>query len=120
MHMYVYEFITRQQNGKPNILHRCRRFNEKLITNTQWIREQTHEHYAKHYSIHYHFDEPLAGRNVITDVLHKTLADDGCFYQFKGGWERPGWFNQKKPALVSLDNLRLSGFLSYQNNDMPL
>ena len=40
------------------------------MSNNDWIREQSHEHYAKHYSIHYHFDEPLAGRMAIKDVLY--------------------------------------------------
>lgn len=50
-----------------------RRFNNKLLENQEWIRERTHEHYAKHYSIHFHFDEPLAGRGAIKDVLYEVI-----------------------------------------------
>ncbi|KAF6039245.1 hypothetical protein EB796_002440 [Bugula neritina] len=88
-------------NGEPELDmfdYDIRRFNEKLLDNKTWLREQCHEHYAKHYSIHYHFDEPLGGRLAIKDALYQTLLDDGCFYQFKGGWERPGWYDKDNIA----------------------
>ncbi|XP_067931861.1 sarcosine dehydrogenase, mitochondrial-like isoform X2 [Watersipora subatra] len=90
-------------NGEPELdmfSYDIRRFNKKLLASNDWLREQSHEHYGKHYSTHYHMDEPLGGRNIMKDVLHEKLLEEGCFYQFKGGWERPGWFNKDQIAPV--------------------
>uniref|UniRef100_A0A8C7JAR7 Sarcosine dehydrogenase, mitochondrial n=1 Tax=Oncorhynchus kisutch TaxID=8019 RepID=A0A8C7JAR7_ONCKI len=77
-----------------------RRFHHSLTDNNKWIRERSHESYAKNYSVVFPFDEPLASRNMRTDPFHKVLTEQGCVFQERHGWERPGWFNQDGAAPV--------------------
>ncbi|KAI1904792.1 hypothetical protein AGOR_G00009330 [Albula goreensis] len=77
-----------------------RRFHHSLTDNNRWIRERSHESYAKNYSVVFPFDEPLASRNMRKDPIHKLLVDQGCVFQERHGWERPGWFNPEGPAPV--------------------
>ncbi|CAB1318141.1 unnamed protein product, partial [Coregonus sp. 'balchen'] len=53
-----------------------RRFHHSLTDNNKWIRERSHESYAKNYSVVFPFDEPLASRNMRTDPFHKVLDYD--------------------------------------------
>uniref|UniRef100_A0A673XPB7 Sarcosine dehydrogenase n=1 Tax=Salmo trutta TaxID=8032 RepID=A0A673XPB7_SALTR len=76
-----------------------RRFHHSLTDNNKWIRERSHESYAKNYSVVFPFDEPLASRNMRTDPFHKVLTEQGCVFQERHGWERPGWFNQDGAVL---------------------
>lgn len=49
-----------------------RRFHHLLTDHRRWIRERSHESYAKNYSVVFPHDEPLAGRNMRTDPLHEV------------------------------------------------
>merc|ERR1712190_30925 len=40
-------------------------------------------------------DEPLAGRESRKSALYDTLLGQGCVYQSRQGFERPGWFDAK-------------------------
>ncbi|KAM9722394.1 sarcosine dehydrogenase, mitochondrial isoform 3-T3 [Dama dama] len=77
-----------------------RRFHHSLTDHGRWIRERSHEAYAKNYSVVFPHDEPLAGRNMRTDPLHEELLARGCVFQERHGWERPGWFNAQGTAPV--------------------
>uniref|UniRef100_A0A8C6JPK1 Uncharacterized protein n=1 Tax=Melopsittacus undulatus TaxID=13146 RepID=A0A8C6JPK1_MELUD len=77
-----------------------RRFHHSLTNNNRWIRERSHESYAKNYSVVFPHDEPLAGRNVRKDPLHEELLRQGCVFQERHGWERPGWFSPRGTAPV--------------------
>uniref|UniRef100_UPI0037E963FE sarcosine dehydrogenase, mitochondrial n=1 Tax=Semicossyphus pulcher TaxID=241346 RepID=UPI0037E963FE len=77
-----------------------RRFHNSLTGNQRWIRERSHESYAKNYSVVFPFDEPLASRNMRKDPFHQVLTEQGCVFQERHGWERPGWFNKEAPAPV--------------------
>lgn len=77
-----------------------RRFHHSLTDNKRWIRERSHESYAKNYSVVFPFDEPLASRNMRKDPFHQVLTEQGCMFQERHGWERPGWFNKEGPAPV--------------------
>lgn len=50
-----------------------RRFHHSLTGNNRWIRERSHESYAKNYSVVFPFDEPLASRNMRKDPFHQVL-----------------------------------------------
>eukprot|EP00079_Xenopus_tropicalis_P031904 XP_017945675.1 PREDICTED: sarcosine dehydrogenase, mitochondrial [Xenopus tropicalis] len=50
-----------------------RRFHRSLTNHNRWIRERSHESYAKNYSVVFAYDEPLAGRNMRKDPLHEVL-----------------------------------------------
>uniref|UniRef100_A0A8D0HF58 Sarcosine dehydrogenase, mitochondrial n=1 Tax=Sphenodon punctatus TaxID=8508 RepID=A0A8D0HF58_SPHPU len=76
-----------------------RRFHHSLTDNHHWIRERSHESYAKNYSVVFPYDEPLAGRNMRRDPLHEELLQQGCVFQERHGWERPGWFNLREAIL---------------------
>ncbi|XP_005408513.1 PREDICTED: sarcosine dehydrogenase, mitochondrial isoform X1 [Chinchilla lanigera] len=77
-----------------------RRFHHSLTEHQRWIRERSHESYAKNYSVVFPHDEPLAGRNMRRGPLHEELLGRGCVFQERHGWERPGWFNPQGPAPV--------------------
>lgn len=77
-----------------------RRFHNSLTGNDQWIRQRSHESYAKNYSVVFPFDEPLASRNMRKDPFHQVLTEQGCVFQERHGWERPGWFNRDGAAPV--------------------
>uniref|UniRef100_A0A8C2T6B8 Sarcosine dehydrogenase n=1 Tax=Coturnix japonica TaxID=93934 RepID=A0A8C2T6B8_COTJA len=77
-----------------------RRFHHSLTDNNRWIRERSHESYAKNYSVVFPHDEPLAGRNMRKDPLHQELLQQGCVFQERHGWERPGWFSPGGAAPV--------------------
>lgn len=49
-----------------------RRFHSSLTDNQRWIRERSHESYAKNYSVVFPFDEPLASRNMRRDPFHQV------------------------------------------------
>jgi len=76
------------------------RFTPKLTRNNSWIRQRTHEAYAKNYSIVYPYDEPLASRKMNQSPLGPVLEQAGCVYQERHGFERPGWFSSAGPAPV--------------------
>ncbi|KAK2188591.1 hypothetical protein NP493_127g01000 [Ridgeia piscesae] len=89
-------------DGRPELdmySYDIRRFPVSLTANSRWLRERSHEAYAKNYSIVYPHDEPLAGRNMRRDALHQVLKEAGCIFQERHGWERPGWFNLSGPAV---------------------
>mmetsp|Transcript_10246 Transcript_10246/g.13443 ORF Transcript_10246/g.13443 Transcript_10246/m.13443 type:complete len:937 (+) Transcript_10246:534-3344(+) len=65
------------------------RFHPDTIIDDDNVRDRTHESYAKTYAIVFPQDEPLAGRNVRQSGLHPL---EGCMYQSRHGFERPGWF----------------------------
>uniref|UniRef100_A0A8D2NAY0 Sarcosine dehydrogenase, mitochondrial n=1 Tax=Zonotrichia albicollis TaxID=44394 RepID=A0A8D2NAY0_ZONAL len=77
-----------------------RRFHHSLTDNNRWMRERSHESYAKNYSVVFPHDEPLAGRNMRKDPLHEELLQQGCVFQERHGWERPGWFSPGGAAPV--------------------
>lgn len=56
-------------NSSPSCL---RRFHNSLTDNKSWIRERSHESYAKNYSVVFPFDEPLASRNMRKDPFHQV------------------------------------------------
>ncbi|XP_071948370.1 sarcosine dehydrogenase, mitochondrial-like [Antedon mediterranea] len=88
-------------NGRPTIdmySFDIRRFPSSVTDNQKWIKERSHEAYAKNYAMYFPHDEPLASRGLRKDALHKVLEDAGCLYQERHGWERPGWFNLESPA----------------------
>jgi len=71
-----------------------RRFSPKLSANKVWAKERSHEAYASNYNIVYKHDEPLSGRNKFLSPLHQTLTEQGCFFEERQGWERPGYFTE--------------------------
>ncbi|XP_006863775.1 PREDICTED: sarcosine dehydrogenase, mitochondrial [Chrysochloris asiatica] len=77
-----------------------RRFHHSLTDHHRWVRERSHESYAKNYSVVFPHDEPLAGRNMRRDPLHQELLAQGCVFQERHGWERPGWFSPQGAAPV--------------------
>jgi len=69
------------------------RYHPDCVRNQRWIEDRTHESYAKTYSIVFPHDEPLAGRELRKSALFDTLLSQGCVYQSRQGFERPGWFD---------------------------
>ncbi|XP_045702020.1 sarcosine dehydrogenase, mitochondrial isoform X2 [Phyllostomus hastatus] len=53
-----------------------RRFHHSLTDHRRWVRERSHESYAKNYSVVFPHDEPLAGRDMRKDPLHEVLPYD--------------------------------------------
>ncbi|KAL6073063.1 Sarcosine dehydrogenase [Balamuthia mandrillaris] len=83
------------RDGRPRrdmFSYDINRFHPSMTDNNQWINEASHESYSKNYFTVYPHDEPLAFRNVRKSPLHALLAEQGCIYGAKHGWERPNWF----------------------------
>ncbi|XP_054375352.2 sarcosine dehydrogenase, mitochondrial isoform X5 [Pongo abelii] len=93
-------WIIRGRPEKDMHGYDIRRFHHSLTDHPRWIRERSHESYAKNYSVVFPHDEPLAGRNMRRDPLHEELLGQGCVFQERHGWERPGWFHPRGPAPV--------------------
>ena len=55
MHYYTFFFFTSFD---------IRRYCPKVSADAQWVKERSHEAYAKNYSMVFPHDEPLAGRNM--------------------------------------------------------
>ena len=69
-----------------------RRFHPSLTDHAEWIKQRSHESYAKNYSIVFPMDEPLASRNMRRSPVHQELLKYGCVFQERHGFERPAWF----------------------------
>ncbi|CAE7947374.1 Sardh, partial [Symbiodinium sp. KB8] len=70
----------------------CARFHPESVSDSHWVRDRTHESYAKTYAIVFPHDESLAGRGSRKSALYDELLSRGCVYQARHGFERPGWF----------------------------
>jgi len=68
------------------------RFHPDTIANAKWVKDRTHESYAKTYAIVFPHDESLAGRGARKSAIHDELVKRGCVHQARHGFERPGWF----------------------------
>ena len=54
-----------------------RRYCPKVSEDARWVRERSHEAYAKNYAMVFLHDEPLAGRNMkkVSDCLLDQTSD---------------------------------------------
>ncbi len=50
------------------------------------------ENYATYYDIHYPNEERQSARDLRLSPTYPRLADLGCAFGEKSGWERPNWF----------------------------
>ena len=66
-----------------------RRFHAGCVADAGWVKERTHESYAKTYAVLFPHDEPLAGRGARKSAFHDALAARGCVHQSRHGHERP-------------------------------
>nr|CAG4641459.1 EOG090X014D [Eurycercus lamellatus] len=89
--------------GRPDLDmygYDIRRFSPDVTRKPDWIRQRSHEAYAKNYSIVYPHDEPLASRKMKQSSIGHLLEQSGCVFQERHGWERPGWFSESGPATL--------------------
>ncbi|XP_044898529.1 sarcosine dehydrogenase, mitochondrial isoform X3 [Felis catus] len=68
-------WIVHGRPEKDMYSYDIRRFHHLLTDHRRWIRERSHESYAKNYSVVFPHDEPLAGRNMRTDPLHEIKKE---------------------------------------------
>ena len=59
---------------------------------------RTVEVYSTYYDIHYPNEERQAGRPLRRSPAYGALADLGCAFGEKSGWERPNWFTPNEAA----------------------
>jgi len=112
------KWLIKGRPEKDMYSYDIRRFTDKLTGNERWLKERSHESYAKNYSIVFPYDEPLAGRNMRKDPLHDILRDAGCVFQERHGWERPGWFRLGKPAPpIEYDYYGAYGYEIHKSNE---
>eukprot|EP01063_Lacrimia_lanifica_P025208 TRINITY_DN3298_c0_g1_i1.p1 TRINITY_DN3298_c0_g1~~TRINITY_DN3298_c0_g1_i1.p1 ORF type:complete len:908 (+),score=248.51 TRINITY_DN3298_c0_g1_i1:71-2794(+) len=89
------EAATWMAEGSPSLdlfAFDCARFHPETVRDAKWVKDRTHESYAKTYAVVFPHDEPLAGRGARQSPLHDALAERGCVHQARHGFERPGWF----------------------------
>lgn len=77
----------------------CARFHPASVKSDTWVKDRTHESYAKTYAIVFPHDESLAGRQSRKSALYDELLSRGCVYQARHGFERPGWFEKFADSL---------------------
>ncbi|MEO7573575.1 MAG: FAD-dependent oxidoreductase, partial [Acidimicrobiales bacterium] len=69
---------------------------------------RTVEVYAAYYDIHYPNEERQAGRPLRRSPAYPALAEMGCQFGEKSGWERPNWFEPN--AIHGDESLRPLGW----------
>ena len=69
------------------------RFHPDNVKDAKWVKDRTHESYAKTYAVVFPHDEALAGRGARRSGFFEELSKHGCVYQARHGMERPGWFD---------------------------
>jgi 4-methylaminobutanoate oxidase (formaldehyde-forming) len=77
-----------------------RRFAPYHGSNTQ-TKIRSVEGQGHHYTIHYPFEEPAAGRPLRRSAIYDRLKANGAFFNAKLGWERPSWFAGKDGEAVA-------------------
>ncbi|CAB4067340.1 SARDH [Lepeophtheirus salmonis] len=93
-------------NGRPELdmySFDIRRFCPETTKYSKWVVERSHEAYVKNYANVFVHDQPLAGRNIKKDPFHDVLEADGCFFEERFGWERPGWFYDEPTTVRKYD-----------------
>eukprot|EP00928_Gymnodinium_smaydae_P078300 TRINITY_DN6213_c0_g3_i3.p1 TRINITY_DN6213_c0_g3~~TRINITY_DN6213_c0_g3_i3.p1 ORF type:complete len:952 (+),score=137.14 TRINITY_DN6213_c0_g3_i3:102-2858(+) len=76
----------------------CARFHPDTVKSATWVKDRTHESYAKTYAVVFPHDEALAGRDARLSPIHAELVARGCVHQARHGFERPGWFDLTSSA----------------------
>lgn len=66
----------------------------------RWLRERSHEAYARNYDLVFPNDEHLGGRNLQLAPLNDQLVKAGAIMQARAGWERPAYFIQKDKVII--------------------
>jgi len=74
-----------------------RRFGAQYRTR-EYTLARTTEVYATYYDIHYPNEERTAGRPLRLSPTYPRLAELGCAFGEKSGWERPNWFESNTAA----------------------
>jgi glycine cleavage system aminomethyltransferase T/glycine/D-amino acid oxidase-like deaminating enzyme len=69
------------------------------------------EVYATYYDIHYPYEERHAGRPLRLAPTYPRLAELGCAFGEKAGWERPNWFESN--AALGDESLRPRGWAGH-------
>lgn len=93
------------------------RFHPDCLKSKRWCEDRTHESYAKTYSIVFPHDEALAGRGMRKSALYDVLLQQGCVYQQRHGFERPGWFEPEQGAATSVKDYDFYG--AYDGEHVP-
>jgi sarcosine dehydrogenase len=95
------EVATWIAEGSPSIdmfAFDVSRFHKDSVSDAKWVKDRTHESYAKTYAIVFPHDEALSGRLSRKSPIHEELRKQGCVFQARHGFERPGWFVSAKTA----------------------
>ena len=67
------------------------------------------EVYRTYYDIHYPNEEREAGRPLRRSPAYPRLAELGCAFGEKSGWERPNWFEPNGAAAANAPSARKPG-----------
>jgi len=74
-----------------------RRFGAQYRSRSYTLARAT-EVYATYYDIHYPYEERHSGRPLRLAPTYPRLAELGCAFGEKSGWERPNWFESNAAA----------------------
>jgi heterotetrameric sarcosine oxidase gamma subunit len=74
-----------------------RRFGAQYRSRSYTLARAT-ENYATYYDIHYPNEERLSARPLRLSPTYGRLAELGCAFGEKSGWERPNWFESNAAA----------------------
>ncbi len=73
-----------------------RRFGAQYRSRTV-VQARATENYATYYDIHYPNEERQSARALRLSPTYGRLAELGCAFGEKSGWERPNWFDSNAP-----------------------
>ncbi len=76
----------------------------------RWVAELARETYKYYYLLRYPFDSDEWGRPRRTSALHTRMQDLGAVFGAKHGWERPDYFEPRKPWRRAGPDQREFGF----------
>ena len=74
-----------------------RRFGSQYRSRSYTLARST-ENYATYYDIHYPNEERQSARPLRLSPAYARLAELGCAFGEKSGWERPNWFESNAAA----------------------
>ena len=73
------------------------------------VQARATENYATYYDIHYPNEERQSARPLRLSPTYGRLAELGCAFGEKSGWERPNWFEQQRRRPATRRSARAAG-----------
>jgi len=95
-----------------------KRFQPSLSNYNKWVKETSHESFARRYMLVYPYDQPLGGRNQKYGPLHQQHLDSNALMGCRFGYERPAYYlHGEKQENFDVKNYDFYGSYGHEKND---